>query len=277
MKMSKIKRKTILYTAVILGVGGAFISPAFLIIMNSFKPNREIMLNFLAFPKELYFENFIRAAGLMSFFRAFFNTSLITLGSVTLALVVTFLAAYGISHLQGKFADFLYLFFVAGMLVPFHAVMVYIAIMASVLHMSNTYWGMILLNSGFYTSFGIMTYTGFLKSVPRELEEAATIDGCSVVQMMLKVVFPLLKPTSMTLLVLYFLWSWNDYLLPSILLGGDERRTLTVQLYMFKGATNTEWDLLIAGLTLSILPIILVYVLAQKYITNGMLAGAVKA
>ena len=122
-----------------------------------------------------------------------------------------------------------------------------------------------------------MTCTGFLKSVPRELEEAAAIDGCSAFQIMTRIVLPLVKPTTMTVSVLYFLWSWNEFLLPSILIGNSDLRPLTVNLNMFKSASGTEWNYLIAGLTLTLIPIFVIYILAQKYITNGMMAGAVKS
>ncbi|WP_330653944.1 carbohydrate ABC transporter permease [Blautia sp. MSJ-36] len=127
-----------------------------------------------------------------------------------------------------------------------------------------------------FCAFGILTFTGFLKNVPRELEEAAAIDGCGVFRIMTQIVFPLVKPATVTIGVLFFMWSWNDFLLPSILIGDSELRPLTVNLFMFRSATSTQWNLFIAGLTLCIIPTIVLYICAQKYITSGLTMGAVK-
>ncbi len=275
--MGKKKRRYWIQGTAVLLAGILFMMPVFLIVMNAFKPNAEIMLSFLSFPKYLYLHNFQEAMRLMNFWTAFGNTAVIAVGTVILSVIVSYMAAYGISHLRGKTADRFYLFFVLGQLVSIHTVMVYISVMATRFHMNNTLWGMILIHGGFNSAFGVMTYTGFLKSVPRELEEAAAIDGCSAFQIMTRIVLPLVKPTTMTVSVLYFLWSWNEFLLPSILIGNSDLRPLTVNLNMFKSASGTEWNYLIAGLTLTLIPIFVIYILAQKYITNGMMAGAVKS
>ena len=275
--MGKKKRRYWIQGTAVLLAGILFMMPVFLIVMNAFKPNAEIMLSFLSFPKYLYLHNFQEAMRLMNFWTAFGNTAVIAVGTVILSVIVSYMAAYGISHLRGKTADRFYLFFVLGQLVSIHTVMVYISVMATRFHMNNTLWGMILIHGGFNSAFGVMTYTGFLKSVPRELEEAAAIDGCSAFQIMTRIVLLLVKPTTMTVSVLYFLWSWNEFLLPSILIGNSDLRPLTVNLNMFKSASGTEWNYLIAGLTLTLIPIFVIYILAQKYITNGMMAGAVKS
>lgn len=275
--MGKKKRRYWIQGTAVLLTGILFMMPVFLIVMNAFKPNTEIMLSFLSFPKSLYLHNFEEAMRLMNFWTAFGNTAVIAVGTVILSVIVSYMAAYGISHIKGKVSDRFYLFFVLGQLVSIHTVMVYISVMATRFHMNNTLWGMILIHGGFNSAFGVMTYTGFLKSVPRELEEAAAIDGCSAFQIMTRIVLPLVKPTTMTVSVLYFLWSWNEFLLPSILIGNSDLRPLTVNLNMFKSASGTEWNYLIAGLTLTLIPIFVIYILAQKYITNGMMAGAVKS
>ena len=154
--------------------------------------------------------------------------------------------------------------------------MISVSILSTKIHLNNTHLGLILFNSGFFTAFGIMTYVGFLKSVPLELEEAAAIDGASPFRTMLQIIFPLVKSTTVTLGILFFLWTWNDLLLPNILISEESLRTLTVNLYMFKSATNAQWNLLIAGLALSMLPIILIYIIGQKYITSGLTSGAIK-
>lgn len=257
--------------------GTAFMLPVFLIVMNAFKPNKEILTSFITFPTSLYLDNFKQAMVSMRFGTAFYNTIFVTVCTVLLAGIVSFLGAYGISHLKGKCADGLYILFVCGQLIPFHTVMISVSVLATKLHLTNTHLGLILFNSGFFTAFGVMTYTGFLKSIPRDLEEAAAIDGASAPRIMLQIIFPLLKSTTVTLGILYFLWTWNDLLLPNILISDEKLRTITVNLYMFKSSTNAQWNLLIAGLTVSMLPIILIYIMGQKYITGGLTAGAVKS
>lgn len=257
-------------------LGLIFLFPVLLIVMNAFKPNGEILTSFISFPKSLYLDNFIQAMEAMNFWSAFRNTVFVTLCTVLLAGIVSFLGAYGISHLRGKVSEGLYTLFVFGQIIPFHAVMISVSILATKMHLNNTHLGLILFNSGFFTAFGIMTYVGFLKSVPRELEEAAAIDGAGPFRTMVQIVFPLVKSTTVTLGILFFLWTWNDLLLPNILISDENLRTITVNLYMFKSATNAQWNLLIAGLVLSMLPIIIIYIAGQKYITSGLTAGAVK-
>lgn len=256
--------------------GLVFILPVFLIVMNAFKPNGEILTSFISPPSELYLDNFTQAMETMNFWMVFKNTVFVTVCTVLLAGSVSFLGAYGISHLRGKISDGFYILFVMGQIIPFHTVMIPISIMATKLHLNNTHLGLILFNSGFFTAFGTMTYVGFLKTVPRELEEAAAIDGAGPLRIMLQIVFPLVKSATVTLGILFFLWTWNDLVLPNILISDGNLRTITVNLYMFKSATNAQWNLLIAGLVVSMIPIIVIYIAGQKYITSGLTAGAVK-
>ena len=235
-----------------------FILPVLWIVMNSIKTSPEIAANFLALPKSLYLDNFI------------------TLGAMLGGVFISFAGAFGISHLRGRISRNLYLYFVFGQIVPFHAVMIPISVLATNTNLTNSLGGIILLDVGFFCAFGILTFTGFLKNVPRELEEAAAIDGCGVFRIMTQIVFPLVKPATVTIGVLFFMWSWNDFLLPSILIGDSELRPLTVNLFMFRSATSTQWNLFIAGLTLCIIPTIVLYICAQKYITSGLTMGAVK-
>ena len=163
-----------------------------------------------------------------------------------------------------------------GQIVPFHTIMIALQTMMAKYDLTNRLTVLVCLYIGFHCAFGIFTYVGFLKSIPKELEEAACIDGCGVIRTMVQVIFPLVKPTSITIGVLFFLWTWNDFLMPSLLISSSEKRTLTVMIYMFRSNASSEWNLLIAALTLSIIPIVLLYILAQKYITSGITAGAIK-
>ena len=135
--------------------------------------------------------------------------------SYTHLLFVSFAGAFGISHLRGKISQNLYLYFVFGQIVPFHAVMIPISVLATNTNLTNSLGGIIILDIGFFCAFGILTFTGFLKNVPRELEEAAAIDGCGVFRIMTQIVFPLVKPATVTIGVLFFMWSWNCLLYTS--------------------------------------------------------------
>lgn len=271
------KKRSILVGSIICFIAGLiFMMPVFLIVMNAFKPNNEILISFISFPTGLYLDNFQQAMDIMNFGKVFCNTLFVTICTVLLAGIVSFTSAYGISHLRGKLGSGLYILFVVGQIIPFHAVMISISILANKLGLTNTHLGLIIFNSGFFTSFGVMTYVGFLKSVPRELEEAAAIDGAGPFRTMVQVILPLVKSTTVTLGILYFLWTWNDLLLPNIMISDANLRTITVNLYMFKSSTNAQWNLLIAGLTVSMIPIVILYVLGQKYITSGLTAGAIK-
>lgn len=274
--MSRSNKRMLLKSVVWLILGVIFMLPVFFIVMNAFKPNNDILTSFISFPKSLYLENFKEAMKTMNFWKVFRNTIFVTVCTVLLAGVVSFTSAYGISHLEEKLGNRLYTLFVVGQIIPFHAVMISISILSNRLHLTNTHLGLIIFNSGFFTSFGVMTYVGFLKSVPRELEEAAAIDGAGPLRTMVQIILPLVKSSTVTLGILFFLWTWNDLLLPNILISENELRTITVNLYMFKSATNAQWNLLIAGLTVSMIPIIIIYILGQKYITSGLTAGAVK-
>lgn len=274
MKKRKIEKRIGL-TVIFLILGILFCSPFLLLLINSFKSYNDMVMNFLAWPRSFYLDNFTKAITEMHFFRAVGNSVIITGGTMFVATVVSFMASYGIFHIRGKVGKFLYLFFTLGQIVPFHSIMIALSVQLNRLGMNDRYISLIVLYSGFHCCFGVFTYFGFLKSIPKELEEAAEIDGANIMQSMIQVVFPLLKSTTITLNVLFFLWTWNDFLMPSLYLGKD-KKTLTVMIYMFKSTSGSKWNLLLAGLVLAIIPVVVIYIVAQKYITEGLTSGAVK-
>lgn len=270
------EKKRLIPTITMLLFGIAFVLPILLLVMNSFKPYNDMIQNFLSFPKSLYLGNYVTAIQRMDFLQVFCNSLVITAGAVGTGVLVSFMAAYGISHLKGKVSTGFYFLFTLGQIVPFHTIMIALSVMTTKLNLNNRFWVLICLYAGFHCAFGIFTYVGFLKSIPKELEEAAAIDGCGTFRMMWQVIFPLVGPTSITIGVLFFLWTWNDFLMPSLMISDSSKRTLTVMIYLFKSNASSEWNLLIAALTLSILPVILLYICAQKYITSGITSGAIK-
>ena len=276
MKTKAKGKQNIIITLILLILGLIFVSPIIILVMNSFKPYQEMIKNFLAFPVHFTLDNYFTAIKRMDFFRVFLNSAFVTIFTVAFGVIFSFMAAYGISHIKSKHGNFLYLLFTMGQIVPFHTIMIALQTMMAKYDLTNRLTVLVCLYIGFHCAFGIFTYVGFLKSIPKELEEAACIDGCGVIRTMVQVIFPLVKPTSITIGVMFLLWTWNDFLMPSLLISSSEKRTLTVMIYMFRSNASSEWNLLIAALTLSIIPIVLLYILAQKYITSGITAGAIK-
>lgn len=272
----KKSKKEIAIMIILLVLGIIFVSPILLLVMNSFKPYKDMIYNFLSLPIPFTMENYAVAIQRMDFFRVFLNSVIVTGLTVFFGVIFSFMAAYGISHIRSKKGKFLYFLFTMGQIIPFHTIMIALQTMTAELKLNNKLWVLVCLYIGFHSAFGIFTYVGFLKSIPKELEEAACIDGCGVVRTMVQVIFPLVKPTSITIGVLFFLWTWNDFLMPSLMISDSNKQTLTVMIYMFKSNASSEWNLLIAALTLSIIPIVVLYILAQKYITSGITAGAIK-
>ena len=247
-----------------------------MLVSNTFKPLGDIVKNFLALPTSLYLDNIRQAASILQYWLAFRNSAIITVSVVIASTLLSFMCAYGSSHLWRRFSRGVYLLFVLGQMVPFYAIMVPVYIMASRMKLTDTFYGLILFGAGGNVAFGMVMYTGFLKSVSRELEEAAEIDGSGIFSTMFRIVFPLVAPTTATVAVLFFLWTWNDFLFPSLMLSSASRRTLMINIAYFKTTTSTRWNLMIAGLMLCMLPVAVVYLAAQKYVVGGITAGSIK-
>lgn len=270
------KKRTWMITGIMFLFGIMFLMPILLLIMNAFKTHNDMIQNFLSVPNYVYLGNFTEAIDRMDFWKVVGNSAFVTVGTMLGCTVISFMAAYGIAHIQGKLGTVLYLLFTLGQIIPFHSIMISLSVQLTNLNLLNSLSVLILVYIGFHSAFGIFTYVGFLKSIPKELEEAAAIDGCGVFRCMWQVIFPLVRSTSVTLLVLFFLWTWNDFLMPSLYVTDGSKRTLTVAIYMFKSTSGSEWNLMLAGMALSMIPIVVIYIAAQKYITSGLTAGAVK-
>lgn len=270
------KKRVWLSTGLMFCLGLIFLMPIILLVMNALKTHNDMIRNFLSIPNYLYLGNFTEAIERMKFWSVVGNSLYVTLATMILCTIVSFMAAYGIAHLQGKLATVLYMIFTLGQIIPFHSIMISLSVQLTNLGLLNNLTMLAVIYTGFHSAFGIFTYVGFLKSIPKELEEAASIDGCGVFRCMWEVVFPLVRSTSVTLFVLFFLWTWNDFLMPNLYVTDSTKRTLTVAIYMFKSTSGSEWNLMLAGMTLSMIPIVIIYIVAQKYITSGLTAGAVK-
>jgi raffinose/stachyose/melibiose transport system permease protein len=265
--------------AVLVVLTAIFIFPIFLVLMNSFKSRLYVSTVPFALPSGNMFvglENYINGLTMSGFFMAFLRSVWVSIASVALIIVGTSMTAWFIVRVKTKLTKALYYVFVFSMIVPFQMVMYTMTFMVTSLAFDNVV-GIVLVYLGFGAGLSVFMFTGFVKSVPLEIEEAATIDGCNPLQTFFIVVFPMLKPTAITVAILNAMWIWNDYLLPYLILGSDHKTVpVAIQLAMQGAYGSTDYGGFMAMLVVSIIPIIIFYVCSQKYIIRGVIAGAVK-
>lgn len=266
--------------ALLFILAAVFLAPVFIILLNSVKSNFYISESPFSLPTGETFagiQNFIKGFTQSDFLQAFANSAFITVFSVAGIVLLTSMTAWYIVRVKNKFTKIIYYLFVFSMIVPFQMVMYTMTYYAFELNLNNRL-GIILIYLGFGAGLSVFMFSGFIKSIPTEIEEAATIDGCSPVKTFFLIVFPILKPTAITVAILNAMWIWNDYLLPYLVLGSGESRTLpvAVQMALTGGYGNKDMGALMAMLVLAIVPIIIFYLFCQKYIIKGVVAGAVK-
>ncbi|MDN8590572.1 carbohydrate ABC transporter permease [Paenibacillus sp. 11B] len=253
-----------------------FIFPFLLLITNSFKANQAITSDPLGLPVSVQWDNYVSAFDKMGYMSAFGNSLLITVAGVLLiAMLAAMTAHYFVRH-KSKLNQYLFFLMVAAMIIPFQAIMIPLVKIYGSLGMLDNKWSLIYMYIGFGSPLAVFIYHGFIKSIPLELEEAALIDGCGRVQTFFRIVLPVLLPTSVTITVLNVLWIWNDFLLPSLVLTSSEQRTLPLSTFYFYGTYTVDYGPLMAGLVLTLLPVLVVYLFAQKYIIQGVMQGSIK-
>lgn len=257
-----------------------YMVPFFVVILNSFKQKRDIITNPLSFIAEKGYtlENYVRAFEKMDFLKAFGNSLFVTCLSTLLVVIIASMTAYYFSRANNWFSKIFFALMIAAMIIPFQAIMIpLVSIYGSNLNLLNNKLTLVFMHTGFAMSMSVFIYQGFIKSgIPASLEEAAYLDGCTKVQTFFKVVFPLLKPTTATLVILNVLAFWNDYLLPSLVLGKKELYTLPLSTYVFYGTYSANYGVIMAALVLTVAPIVILYLFLQKQIIDGVVAGAVK-
>lgn len=271
----------------ILGSSLLVLTPLYIVFVNTFKTRDQIFNNpfAISFAQNDYglFQNYKEAWEMMQFGTSFMNSLIITVLSIGLIVLTTSMAAWVIVRKNNKTSKAILTIFIISMLIPFQALMIpmtqwYSMVSKAIpfLKLIDTRYGLIFSYMGFGIALSIFLFSAFIRNIPIELEEAAVIDGYSRPQIFFKVVLPLLKPVIATVSVLNLIWIWNDYLLPSILISSPDKRTIPLQTYYFFGSYNTDWSLALSGLVLTIIPIALFYVFAQKYIIKGVTDGAIK-
>ena len=257
----------------------AYIMPIVIVLMNSFKRKIFISNRPFALPDAKSFvkiENYINGIQKTDFFRAFGYTLFITVGSVFVIVLCTSMCAWYISRVKNKWTTGIYYLFAFSMIVPFQMVMFTLSKIADMLHLGNPV-GIIIVYLGFGAGLAVFMFCGFVRSIPLEIEESAMIDGCNPVQTYFKIVFPIMKPTAISVAILETMWVWNDYLLPYLVLKINKYKTIQIAIQYLKGGYGAiDMGAMMAMIVLAIIPIILFYGFCQKYIIEGVISGAVK-
>lgn len=268
---------TVLFTVICV----IYVLPILTVVLNSFKLNTYVKTETFALPTEESFAGFKNfqtgvTLGNYPFFRAAFYSLSITLMSTALILVCTSMAAWYINRVNSRFCKAIYYTCVFSMVVPFQMVMFTLSKTADELSL-NTPWTIPIIYLGFGAGLAVFMFTGFVKTIPIEIEEAAYIDGCNPFQTYFRVVFPMLKPTMISVGVLEIMWIWNDYLLPYLVLDRKKYMTIPILIQFLKGSYGTvDLGATMALILLSIIPVIVFYLACQKHIIKGVAAGAVK-
>ena len=268
-----------LETLLLVLLAAVTLVPLFLVVQNSFKSRFYISGDPFALPNKETFvalENYISGLSAGGFFAAFGRSLLITVLSVGLIVLCTSMAAWYLMRVRTALTKGMYYLFVFSMIVPFQMVMYTMTYLVGRAKL-NTVLGMPFIYLGFGAGLSVFMLCGFIRGIPRELEEAATIDGCNPVQTFFLVVLPLLKPTAVTVAILNTMWIWNDYLLPYLVLGTEKKTVpVAIQIAMQGAYGSTDYGGLMAMLVLAMIPIVVFYLFCQKYIIKGVVAGAVK-
>ena len=275
MKNKKLIANIIKYI-VISGLLLVYIVPFVFVLINSFKARKDVIANPLALPSTFKFSNYIDAFEKMNYGHAFVNTLIITVLSVLVIIIFSSMTAYILVRKDWKFNKFIFFAMVLSMIIPFQGIMIPLVSIYGSIGMLNTKWALIYMYLGFGISLAVFMYHGFIKSIPVELEEAAMIDGASRFQTFWQIVFPIMKPITMTITTLDMLWIWNDFLLPSLILIAPNERTLQLSTYAFYGTYTTDYGLSMSALMLSVIPILIVYLFLQRSIIGGVLQGSIK-
>lgn len=278
MKKSKRVGNNVIFF-VLLALSVLFLVPIIIVIINSFKSRIYISSQPLKLPNAETFvalENYISGVTSSDFFSAFLRSLFITVVSVILIVLFASMAAWYIVRSNSKITKGIYYMLVFSMIVPFQMVMYTMTYVTNRANLDNVF-GITFVYLGFGAGLSVFMLCGFIKSIPLEIEEAAMIDGASPIQAFFTVVFPMLKPTAITVAILNTMWIWNDYLLPYLVLGSDKKTIpVAIQLAMQGAYGSTDYGGFMAMLVLAIVPIIIFYIFCQKYIIKGVVAGAVK-
>lgn len=255
------------------------LAPLWFLFTNSFKDQAQIIRDPLGPPTSFTTSYITNAIEQIHFFRSLGITFMITLCSVVLIVLISSVGAWMLVRNKTRWSQVLFMAFVAAMLIPFQAIMYPLIQFFDSLGLKNAL-GLILMYGGFGLSMSIFLYHGFVKGVPKGIEEAGIIDGCNIFQLFTHIVLPLLSSITVTVIVLNSMWIWNDYLLPFLVIGNSQTKTLVLELYFARilaGQFGNPWELIFPAVMITIIPIVIIFLFLQKYIVKGITDGAIKS
>lgn len=253
-----------------------YLVPFLLVILNSFKSYGQILSDPIAFPRGIDFSNYMMAIAKMKYPRAFANTLILSVLSVSGIALFSSMTAHLFVRKKWMFNKVMFFLMVGSIYIPFQAVMIPLLKIYSAIHFLNSRWSLVYMYLGFGSNMAVFLYSGFIKGIPLELEEAAVIDGAPPYLKFFRIVFPMLVPVTVTIVILDILWIWNDYLLPSLVLISERDRTLQLSTFYFYGTYSADYHLILAALVLTMIPVIVIFLFLQRYVIRGITQGALK-
>ncbi len=262
--------------ALMLCLCAVYFIPFYYLLVNTFKPPQEAAFHPMSLPIGTFtLALYRRALESINFLSSLKNSFVITLTSVAVIIVFGSMAAYAITRRKNRLTKALFFYFLVGFMVPVQTTLIPLFRLISAMNLHNSVFGMIVLYSS-WCNFALFMYQGFISGVPLELEQAAMIDGCNLWQMFWRIVFPLLKPITTTIIIFDVMWIWNDFMLPYLFISSSKNFTLIMEVYKGVGQFANNWTVMLCTMVLVLLPIVIFYILMQKHIIAGITSGAVK-
>lgn len=271
------KRNGLSYLAEIsmLAMSAVFFIPFYYLLVNTFKPAQQATFSPMSLPLPPVLDMYREAFASINFISSITNSLVITIVSVTVIILLGSMAAYTISRRKNKLTKFIFVYFLVGFMVPVQTTLIPLFNLFAKMNLQNSVLGLIVLYSS-WCNFALFMYQGFLSSVPVDLEEAALIDGCGLWTMFWRIVFPLLKPVTTTIIIFDVMWIWNDFMMPYLFISSSKNFTLIMEVYKGIGQFSNNWTVMLCTLVIVLLPITIFYILMQKHIIAGITSGAVK-
>lgn len=268
--------KSYLGEVLMLLLCAVFFVPFYYLLVNTFKPAKDATASPLSLPiKTFTLDLYKEALDTINFWSSLKNSLIITVVSVVIIVVIGSMAAYAIERRKNKLTKFLAFYFLVGFMVPAQTTLIPLFNLMSSLHLQNSVIGMIVLYTS-WCNFALFMYQGFIGNVPKDLEEAALIDGCGLWKMYWKIAFPLLKPVTTTIVIFDVMWIWNDFMMPYLFISSSENFTLIMEVYKGVGQFANNWTVMLCTMVIVLIPIVVFYLIMQKHIIGGITAGAVK-
>ncbi len=266
MTLAQKKRLRLIILGILtIGAAALYIYPVFLMVINSLKSFREVIIDVIALPSRLVFQNYSYVIDKMNYGRLFFNNVIITVVGILGIVGFSSLAAYILDRKRDRYTKIAQLLIITPMLIPFQTFMITLLKTMNTFHLSGSLLGLGIQYWGFGIPMATFIYVNFMRTIPREIDESAFIDGASTFQTFRHVIFPILKPVTTTVVVLDVMWIWNDFLLPLLMVNSSEKtKTLVLSAYTFVGQYNTQWHYAMTAMVLAVVPSVIFFVLLQK-------------